>query len=195
MLSLREKDNSLIELSEELVSVKNSLLNETKNAERLAELLMNKDLKDDQLFIGKYNKSKSNISTYKSRIESIEQRIKERANNDRIKAYKDEIGEVDLTSFTQLKQAINNILEYIEISSFKSVHGWDLYVIEIKYRGFNELTRFKTWQPYHDWIYDGGDYLKPNKNDLEYPTKVVERQTKSYLQTIFIDKGDLIVFN
>lgn len=192
--SLEARDTSIDELKKELDQVTAKLVEETKKAERLAELLINNELGNDQLFIDKYNKAKTNISTFKARINSIEQSIKERSNNDRIKTYKENMEVVDLNNFSQLKQAINDIIETIEISSFKDKNDMDFYDIEIKYRGYNETTIFQTWQPYHDWIYCGS-YLQMVDEDNQPYSKEEQTDYTDFLNQVYLCKEDLIHFN
>jgi site-specific DNA recombinase len=194
--SLEKNDNSLNVLSKELDQVKTNLENEVKTADRIAKRLLNEELSNDQLFINKYSQSKTQIKSYKERIEAIEQRIKERTNNDRIKAYKDEVETVDLTNFTQLKKAINNIIEIIELSSFKTMYNSDYYQIEIKYRGFNEISIFTTEQPYELWYYEGGILIKPDEENKEYPVEDRDNyDSDGDYNPLEITKSELIHFN
>jgi DNA invertase Pin-like site-specific DNA recombinase len=192
---LANDDNSLNELNNELTQLQTNLEIEIKTNQRLADLLQNTKLSNDQLFISRYNQSKDKLSDFKARIEAVEQRITERTNNDRIKAYNNEVETVDLSNFTKLKQAINNIIETIEISNFKTVNEIDFYQIDIAYKGFNEITTFQTLSSYHEWNYTFGKLIEPDENHLEYPSDIAKSSYESYFDTIYLDKGDLIEFN
>ncbi|WP_179353577.1 recombinase family protein [Winogradskyella vidalii] len=165
--ALDKVDNSLNELRAERVQVVSNIEKEIEVNERLFNLLSNPKLTYDDKLISNYDKSKKQIEVFKARLQTIDNSISERTNNDRIEAYKNEVKNVDLTNFTQLKTAINNIVESIEILSTKDVNNVDVYAISIKYKAFNEVSTFYTKLPYNKWIYVSNYTTEQTQQDIK----------------------------
>lgn len=185
---LEREDNSLNELKKELGQVQTNLDKEVKKAERLADLLINDELGNDQLFIGKYNQSKTQISAYKERLRAIEQRISERTNNDRIKAYTDELDSVDLTNFTSLKASIHKIIKGIEIHSKTDVKDNLYYIIKTEYNGYDEVSIFSTIQPYKSWLHLSKSYTEKVRDDEEFSTIELNDGKEVYISNLYDDR-------
>lgn len=211
---LSKKDNSINELATERKQIETNIITESKTLERLATLLINEDLSNDTLFINKYKVSKENISKLNSRLQTIDNSIKERTSNTTINTYSTDIETVDLTNFTQLKEAIHNIIENINITSTINNNKVQ-YHFRIKYKNFTDYSIYSTIKPYDRWAHISQAITDEPINRLIRNIRTVDSflidrtETKPisedslkpklnaryYLTNILIDKDEVIHFN
>lgn len=211
---LSKKDNSINELATERKQIETNLIKEGKTLERLATLLINEDLSNDTLFINKYKVSKENISKLNSRLQTIDNSIKERTSNTAINTYSTDIETVDLNNFTQLKEAIHNIIENIYITSTINNNKVQ-YHFRIKYKNFTDYSIYSTVKPYDRWAHVSQAITDEPINRLIRNIRTVDSflidrteikpiseeslkpklNAKYYLTNILINKAELIHFN
>lgn len=194
-----ETDNGLTTLQLELKSLNTKLKSENTRANNLVNLLAD-DLEGDELLTDKYKTTINNIKTLKSKIYNTESRIEERTNSKRIKTYNDLYENFDVqNNFTRVKEAIHNIIEKIIILTF---HGKGIknpmYLIKVKYKGFDETSTFITSQPYKKWMWTFKSYKKQDGIESKktgYEKYLDEWNVEDILKPIYIESDDLIVYN
>jgi len=211
---LSKKDNSINELAKERKQIETNIITEGKTLERLATLLINEDLSNDTLFINKYKASKENISKLNSRLQTIDNSINERTSNTAINTYSTDIETVDLNNFTQLKEAIHNIVENINITSTINNNKVQ-YHFRIKYKNFTDYSIYSTIKPYDRWAHVSQAITDEPINRLIRNIRTVDSflidrtetkpisedslkpklNAKYYLTNILIDKAEVIHFN
>lgn len=174
---------------------------------------------NDTDLLRKFNEVVKDIDNIKFRIDSIKQQIVE-SDFAKVK-FENAIREYKLTtSFDDTKKLIHSLVEGIKVNHKKLERG-GVYFIEIKYKGFEEISLFTT-----DWLSVNWDWVKYYRNkattseqlteDIEdlkalYEFKgivLTDDELQAELQafegfesvslmneTISLDKENLVVFN
>jgi DNA invertase Pin-like site-specific DNA recombinase len=160
-------DNTISTLQDELNSLQDSLNKENKRSVNLINLLADVGAGDEDL-IKKYKSTKTNLKTLKTKIINVEIRIEQRTKSKRIDELSKEINGFKINNeFAKVKQAVNNIIEDIQILSTKDKNNKIIYIIEIKYKGFDERSILTTTQPYNKWLWTVRTYTEPTPEDIQ----------------------------
>jgi site-specific DNA recombinase len=118
-----------------------------KSVTRLAGILKDRDLEEDENFTLDYKANKKKLQEVESEIESLTVRISEIENNSRsqrskslIEHYAEDVG------FDELKKLVHSLIEKIEIHhQTESKSGF--FTLNVKYRFYDEESLFVTdWQ-------------------------------------------------
>jgi site-specific DNA recombinase len=156
--------------------------NTTKAIKRLAQLLINPALEDDETFVADYVSNKTKLVAIEKELANLEIMIGEVDHDVRrkrakslIENYSEEVG------FDELKRLIHSLIERIIIHHKKEEKGGG-FIIVIKYKNYNEESMFLTnWSALKwNWV---NHYRSQaiDSNDLEDDSEL-ERyllQTKS----------------
>lgn len=147
------KNNLSIPLREKLEQKKKELIGLDKQIDRLAKLLKNPDLEDDETFIDDYKLSKAKRIKTNSEIENLQVKVLEIENETRnsrtktlIETYTDDI------QFDEIKRLVHSLVETIIIRHKKEEKS-GYYSVVIKYKNYSEESLFMTNWKALDWIW------------------------------------------
>ena len=167
-------DDTLKTQQSELTNLKDQLKSQEKMAIRLAELLAN-TLQDDELLIKKYKSTTTNIKSLKSKIDISEARITDRKTSKYLNQYIEVFDNFNFqNNFLKVENAVKSIVEDIELLGGTDINNQQYYIIQIKYRGFDERSIFTTIPPYNKWIWSNRTYSTPTPQDVENEIGVIE---------------------
>ncbi|MCM0666408.1 recombinase family protein [Flavobacterium tyrosinilyticum] len=147
------KSNLSIPLREKLEQKKSELIGLNKQIDRLAKLLIDPELEDDETFINDYKLSKAKRIRINSEIEELQAKVLEVENETRnsrtktlIETYTDDI------QFDEIKRLVHSLIETIIIRHKKEEKS-GCYFVVIKYKNYSEESLFMTNYKALDWIW------------------------------------------
>lgn len=186
------KSNLSIPLREKLEQKKKELIGLDKQIDRLAKLLKDPELEDDEAFINDYKAYKAKRIKINSEIEDLQMKVLEIENETRnsrtktlIETYTDDI------QFAEIKRLVHSLIETIVIKHTKEEKS-GYYSVEIKYKNYSEKSLFMTNWKALDWIWRF--YYRENALSEEQLTQDIEdlKATYEFKGITFDENVDLV---
>lgn len=186
------KSNLSIPLREKLKQKKSELIGLDKQIDRLAKLLKDPELEDDEIFINDYKLSKAKRIRINSEIEELQAKVLEIENETRnsrtktlIETYTDDI------QFDEIKRLVHSLIETIIIRHKKEEKS-GCYFVVIKYKNYSEESLFMTNYKTLDWIWHS--YYREKAISEEQLAKDIEdlRAIYEFKGITFDEEVDLI---
>ena len=145
LLELPEKENNYSVLLSELTEQKKKLLSFERDYKHQVLLLTNPDFAEDDNIQKVYKSSKKSFETQKTLIDDLEDKVVFTKNYSSKENVKKVIGDyVNTIEFKDVKRLIHSLVDWIKIGQVKEDGKMGTFIINIKYRGFEEISTFIT---------------------------------------------------
>lgn len=145
LLELPEKENNYSVLLSELTEQKKKLLSLERDYKHQVLLLTNPDFAEDDNIQKVYKSSKKSFETQKTLIDDLEDKVVFTKNYSSKENVKKVIGDyVNTIEFKDVKRLIHSLVDWVKIGQVKEDGKMGTFIINIKYRGFEEISTFIT---------------------------------------------------
>ena len=145
LLELPEKENNYSVLLSELTEQKKKLLSFERDYKHQVLLLTNPDFAEDDNIQKVYKSSKKSFETQKTLIDDLEDKVVFTKNYSSKENVKKVIGDyVNTIEFKDVKRLIHSLVDWVKIGQVKEDGKMGTFIINIKYRGFEEISTFIT---------------------------------------------------
>ena len=145
LLELPEKENNYSVLLSELTEQKKKLLSLERDYKHQVLLLTNPDFAEDDNIQKVYKSSKKSFETQKTLIDDLEDKVVFTKNYSSKENVKKVIGDyVNTIEFKDVKRLIHSLVDWVKIGHVKEDGKMGTFIINIKYRGFEEISTFIT---------------------------------------------------
>ena len=145
LLELPEKENNYSALLSELTEQKKKLLSLERDYKHQILLLTNPDFAEDDNIQKVYKSSKKSFETQKTLIDDLEDKVVFTKNYSSKENVKKVIGDyVNTIEFKDVKRLIHSLVDWVKIGQVKEDGKMGTFIINIKYRGFEEISTFIT---------------------------------------------------
>lgn len=145
LLELPEKENNYSVLLSELTEQKKKLLSLERDYKHQVLLLTNPDFAEDDNIQKVYKSSKKSFETQKTLIDVLEDKVVFTKNYSSKENVKKVIGDyVNTIEFKDVKRLIHSLVDWVKIGQVKEDGKMGTFIINIKYRGFEEISTFIT---------------------------------------------------
>lgn len=145
LLELPEKENNYSVLLSELTEQKKKLLSLERDYKHQVLLLTNPDFAEDDNIQKVYKSSKKSFETQKTLIDDLEDKVVFTKNYSSKENVKKVIGDyVNTIEFKDVKRLIHSLVDWVKIGQVKKDGKMGTFIINIKYRGFEEISTFIT---------------------------------------------------
>ena len=145
LLELPEKENNYSVLLSELTEQKKKLLSLERDYKHQVLLLTNPDFAEDDNIQKVYKSSKKSFETQKTLIDDLEDKVVFTKNYSPKENVKKVIGDyVNTIEFKDVKRLIHSLVDWVKIGHVKEDGKMGTFIINIKYRGFEEISTFIT---------------------------------------------------
>jgi site-specific DNA recombinase len=172
----------------ELENFKKHLKKLQKDLAHNYSLMSDSDFKDDMFIKDKVKELKTKVSLGKEKLSELEKEVyilKNQNSKQSVKAFINDY--VEGIEFEDLKKLIHGLIDWIEIFQVKEEGKMGTFVINIKYKGFGEISTFLTNWFALKWIWiSRTNTYSLTKEEIENSREIA----KSYLEfnNIVIDK-------
>ena len=145
LLELPEKENNYSVLLSELTEQKGKLIFLERDYKHQVSLLTNPDYAEDINVQKKFNTSKKSFETQKRLIDDLEDKVVLTKNYSSKENVKKVIGDyVTTLDFIDIKRLIHSLVDWVKIGQVKDEGKMGTFIINIKYRGYEEISTFIT---------------------------------------------------
>ena len=145
LLELPEKENNYSVLLSELNEEKKKLLSIERIYKHQVSLLTNPDFAEDINVKKIFKDSKKSFETQKTLIDELENKLflmKNYSSKENVKKVFAEY--VKTLDFNDVKRLVHSIIDWIKIGQVKEEGKMGTFIINIKYRGYEEISTFIT---------------------------------------------------
>lgn len=154
LLNLPVNSEHGVVLKKQLSKNEAELAKKIKLESKYLKMLSDDELSDDEKIIDAYKQAKRDIKLLSNNIDVLKQQILESDNNFAKLKLENTVNEYQLTSgFDDTKRLIHSLIERVIVTHQKLERG-GVFFIQIKYKGFDEVSTFKT-----DWFSAKWDWL------------------------------------
>jgi site-specific DNA recombinase len=178
LLNLPVNTEQGIGLKNQLIKVEGDLEKKIRMKDKYLKYLSDDELSDDESILTNYKKAKRDIELLSNNIEILKFQILESDNQFAKMKVENAMNEFQLTSgYDDTKRLIHSLIERITVTHQKLERG-GVFFIQIKYKGFDEVSIFKT-----DWFSIKWDWLSYYKNKATNEHQLIEdiEETKALL--------------
>jgi hypothetical protein len=154
LLELPEKENNYSVLLSELTEQKKKLLSLERDYKHQLSLLTNPNFADDTNVQKVYLSSKKSFETQKTLIDDLEEKVVLMKNYSSKENVKKVIGDyVNTLEFKDVKRLVHSLVDWVKIGQVKKDGKMGTFIINIKYRGYEEISTFVTNWFAINWIW------------------------------------------
>jgi len=174
-----KNEGEVVLLNNELSKKKQSLETETRQLNKLYNLIINPDFLDDEKIQSEYLKSKRKITKSKREIENLKEKLIIASNQERNSKTRETIESyIKDIDFISLKKMVNSLIERIDIDYDRAPnsHGGN-FTFKIKYRNYDEVSTFiaKSTLYEFDWILNYRNHATSPEQLEEDRNRVLKR--------------------
>jgi site-specific DNA recombinase len=154
LLELPEKENNYSVLLSELTEQKKKLSSLDRDYKHQLSLLTNPNFADDANVQKVYISSKKSFETQKTLIAELEDQVVLTKNYSSKENVKKVIGEyINTLEFNDVKRLIHSLVDWVKIGQVKKDGKMGTFIINIKYRGYEEISTFITNWFAINWVW------------------------------------------
>lgn len=178
LLNLPVNTEQGVGLKNQLIKVEGDLEKKIRMKDKYLKYLSDDELSDDESILTNYKKAKRDIELLSNNIDILKLQILESDNQFAKMKVENAMNEFQLTAgYDDTKRLIHSLIERITVTHQKLERG-GVFFIQIKYKGFDEVSMFKT-----DWFSLKWDWLSYYKNKATNEQQLIEdiEETKALL--------------